>query len=91
VFDDAANLVRYYKDGVLMGSTSVTQSMNTGLAHPVYIGRENFAAYPWPLNAAVDEVRIFNRALTAAEVAEVFQASNPVTPAPPTNLRIAGQ
>jgi hypothetical protein len=90
VFDDAANLVRYYKDGALVGSTTVTQSMNPGLAHPVYIGRENFAAYPWPLNAAVDEVRIFTRALTAVEVAEVYQTSNPAVPAPPTNLRIAG-
>ncbi len=91
VFDDANNIIRYYKDGVLVGSTAVTQSMNTGFTHPLYIGRENFAAYPWPLHAAVDEVRIFNRALSAAEVVAVYQAGTPVVPMPPTNLRIAAQ
>jgi len=66
-FDGAT--ARLYVDSVLAASDTFTAPPNTNL--PLYIGRYYGAsAYGW--NGAIDEVRLYNRALSAAEVSALF-------------------
>ncbi|HTS28946.1 MAG TPA: Ig-like domain-containing protein, partial [Bryobacteraceae bacterium] len=65
-FDGAT--ARLYVDGVLVGSDTGTAA-NTNL--PLYIGRY-FASNGFGWNGAIDEVRLYNRALSAAEVTAIL-------------------
>lgn len=58
---------KLYVNGVLIQSTStnVTYVPNT---HDLYIGRLKDPSFPYWLNGALDEIRIYNRALSAQEV-----------------------
>jgi hypothetical protein len=61
----SGNLVVIYHNGVLVGAGSVTGTLPATTNN--YIGRSQF---PDPLlNASVDDFRIYNRALSAAEIA----------------------
>jgi hypothetical protein len=66
-FDGAT--ARLYVDNVLVASDTFTAPSNTNL--PLYIGLYyGGSGYGW--NGAIDEVRLYNRALTAAEVNAIF-------------------
>ena len=75
VFNDSANEMSYYRDGVFLETDSQT-------ANPVfsngewYIGAECDSA-PCPdgnyFDGTMDEVRIYNRALSASEIADLSQ------------------
>jgi hypothetical protein len=80
VFDDTANTVRFFKDGSQVGSVPVTESLNGSVTAPLQIGRENFAGYEWPYSGSLDDLRIYNRALTASEVAALAQSHPPQAP-----------
>lgn len=62
--------LRLFRDGVEVNTVSNTGGINAGTF--------NFLVVPSPTNAQVDDVRIFNAALTAAQVAECM--GNPVAP-----------
>jgi hypothetical protein len=79
-FDDANNIARFYRDGMEVGSVAVTQSMNGGLSQPLHIGRENMTGFEWPFSGAMDDLRIYNRALSLSAVTALFQARPPTTP-----------
>jgi hypothetical protein len=66
-FDGAT--ARLYVDTALVGSDTFAAPTITNL--PLYIGRY-FAAPAFGWNGAIDEVRLYNRALTAAEVGAIF-------------------
>jgi hypothetical protein len=55
-------------DGVLVASDTFAVPGSTNL--PLYIGSYYAGGYGW--NGAEDEVRLYNRALTAAEVGNIF-------------------
>ena len=58
-----------YVDNVRVGSDTFTAPGNTN--YPLYIGRYyGGTGYGW--NAGIDEVRLYNRALTSAEVTTIF-------------------
>ena len=62
---DGANL-RFYQGGVLVSTVAATGSMTNGNG-PLIIGGTTI----WPaefFTGRIDEVRIYNRALTAAEI-----------------------
>jgi hypothetical protein len=67
---DGANLICYV-DGVNVGSTASTLSLET-CTYPLYIGGNNNATEPAisfdPWTGEVEDVRIYDRALTAAEL-----------------------
>ncbi len=75
--------VRLYLDGVQVGSTAATGAIATSPSGVVNIGRS--PAGTNYLNGAVDDVRIFARALSAVEVAALYNevASTPPPPPPP--------
>ena len=74
-----------YIDGVSAGTNNNMSFKPSGLGitDKNYIGRSQFSADPY-LNAAVDEFRIYNRALTASEINTVYAQYAPALP--PTNL-----
>ena len=83
---DGVNL-RLFVGGVRVDSQpvsgSITQSVN-----PLHIGGN--AIWGEYFAGSIDEVRIYNRALTAAEIATDMSTPvrTPTKPAPPTNLRV---
>lgn len=74
VVSKTAGTVRVYVDGALQGTNTFTA--NTAAkeynATPWRIGRGNTN---WAANGRVDQVRIYNRALSAGEVADLFNES----------------
>ena len=74
VFTRASNAVQIYVDGTLR--TSGTKDLEAdNAAHVVTIGNQGGAN---PFSGLIDEVRIYNRALTAAQV-----STDMITPLPP--------
>lgn len=62
--------VKLYVDGILAGSDPYTSSISYG-SESINIGHgSGSAAFPW--NGAIDDVAIFSRALTAAEILTLY-------------------
>jgi hypothetical protein len=70
--------MRLYLNGVPVGSTAKTGTLATSASVPVSIGRNPAGTGADYLSGAIDDVRIFTRALTAAEVIALF--NEPVVP-----------
>jgi len=66
------NNLRFYKNGVLKQSLTETGGLIIS-AHPLRIGRAVGGAFF--TNGLIDEVRIYNRALSAAEIRTIFNAT----------------
>ena len=66
---DGAN-VKLYVNGSLKDSSTLIGSIGAN-ANPVWIGQSKNKGNP--INGAIDEVRIYNQALSAAEIQEIFQ------------------
>lgn len=62
---------RAYIDGILgsTAATGITSIMST--ARPVWLGDRETS--PFPLQGTIDDARIYNRALSAAEVVELYK------------------
>lgn len=71
VYDDAANTQNIYFNGVLDTSNSCSNAMQMNDA-AVRIGDFYGVEY---FNGKIDEIRIYNRALSAAEVVGLYQSS----------------
>ena len=68
----SSGAVTIYRDGVKVGSGTVPTSLTYGTAQDVFIGSAKATTYPF--KGAIDEVRIYNRALSAAEIAATYQS-----------------
>ena len=60
-----------YVNGVLQAYTKNAGSINPLDGTPMWIGKENFY-----LDGVVDDVRIYNRALSATEIQNLYNASS---------------
>jgi len=60
---------RLYLDGALVATDTFTAPLNTN--YPLNIGHY-FAANGFGWNGVIDEVRLYNRALSAAEIAQLY-------------------
>ena len=67
-----------YINGILDQTTTLSSSKTLGISNYLnyYIGYNNNLNYPFYLNSVIDDIKIYNRALTASEV---LQLANPVT------------
>lgn len=66
-FDDTSDQVKLYLDGVEVFATTSTTDLNgTG---EIALGRHSQWGSDWSNNAVLDDIRIYNRALSAAEIA----------------------
>ena len=71
VFDDGADLSQIYVNGVKQNEIACALTVTTN-ANPVRIGDdEDTVGAPW--NGRIDDVRVYSRALTASEVAQLYK------------------
>ena len=80
VYDGSANQVRLYLDGVLQGASTTAFTGSFNVANPICIGSygtncngklDDGGAYE--ADAVFDDVRVYNRALSANEVSRLYQ------------------
>ncbi|MCC6494495.1 MAG: hypothetical protein IT424_15910 [Pirellulales bacterium] len=72
-FDDPANSLRLYLDGVQVASSAPTASINyTGGGTATVAGAHGNAGTGNDLDGILDDVRIYGKILTAAEVRELY-------------------
>ena len=73
-FDDATNKFKLFLDGALVATLTQSGSMQFD-HHPVFLGVDtdfdNFTGNSW-IQGAMDDVRIYSRALSEAEVAALY-------------------
>ena len=74
-WDSFETEMRLYVNGELVSSGSCSFTL-TESSEPFQIGREFAILGGRHFGGAIDEVRVFNRALTAAEVAQLFDAND---------------
>jgi hypothetical protein len=67
VFDHTHGQLSFFIKGQLISSTAVTQSLTVG-ANPLVIGQQNITGYEFYMNGSIDDLRIYNRALTTSEI-----------------------
>ena len=77
------SMLSFYLDSQLVNSVSYTGGLNTDNGKPLVIGQKNYLPKPdgadCPFTGVIDDVRIYNRALSAAEVLELYTVPEPGT------------
>lgn len=72
-FDDSADSLKLYVDGVLINTTSTTSSVSwSGLGTKTRIGSHGNTNTNLDMDGAIDDVRVYRRALSQSEIASVF-------------------
>lgn len=68
---DRAGLMKLYVNGVLSGQVDISDFSATSLTHPenVRLGRDQVSNY---FNGAIDELRLYNSALSAEEILNLY-------------------
>jgi hypothetical protein len=76
--------VRFYRNGKPIGTPTTLSTLGIANDDPLMVGNHGFGNDPGAceFNGDIDEIRIFNRALSDAEVADEFLNSCPVPPWP---------
>lgn len=69
-------VMRIYRDGLLDGAKAFTQPISYTLGSPLWIGRREFASIPGHFAGLVDELSIYNRTLSASDIAAIHAAGN---------------
>ncbi len=93
VIDDTNNIQKVYVDGVEKSSTLYTQSISyTGLGSHTFIGRHANGSSNYDFNGIIDDVRVYNKALNALEVLELYNqfAGQLTTPYASSGIAIDG-
>ncbi len=77
VVDDTSKTVSLYVDGQLAGTNSYTGTLRDYGTTPYYIGTSNHdaSAYNWFFDGFIDDVRVFDQALSDTEVANLYNNS----------------
>ena len=91
VYDDSAKTMKVYLDGALDGTATFTTTGSPQTNNQnVRIGKRNAFSAGTEFKGLIDEVEIFNRALTAGEIAAIFNAGSAgkcrTCAPPPTDL-----
>lgn len=73
-FDNTAQLMKIYVNGLLLGSqaNSGTIPYNSNGTHALHIGNDELASGEWRFSGRIDDVRIWNRALSLTEVQQLY-------------------
>ena len=58
----------FFHDGTQIGTVDISGAGSVDTAFPVCLGRDGNLGFPWNVELAMDDLRIWRRALTAAEV-----------------------
>jgi hypothetical protein len=85
IFVRSGNLVSASRDGIQVGTAAVAGGNNaTPGSRSLYFGRRSDGAHPWM--GALDQIRIYNRALSETEVQQLYNyesATGPEITTPP--------
>jgi hypothetical protein len=77
VFSNKTHTAKLYADGVLIKTLKTfKQSFDSSNAEDLYLGK--FSDSWYPLNGQLDEVRFYNRALSATEIPALYALTKPV-------------
>ncbi|GAA4456760.1 LamG-like jellyroll fold domain-containing protein [Rurimicrobium arvi] len=74
IFDGAT--AKMYVNGVLRHSFATATSIGTN-TQDLFLGKHDNTSYPYWFNGAMDEIRIYNRALNTLEIDSVCSEANP--------------
>jgi hypothetical protein len=75
VVDDTNNAQRFYVDGALATSSSYTESIvYTGLGTDTFFGRQGTGDTIYDFNGLMDDVRVYNVALSNSDVKSLYAA-----------------
>jgi hypothetical protein len=70
----ATNSLETYINGVSIGSVSHSLASILNSVNPLYIGRYNGGEFPQNFNGSIGVVRLYNAALSGAEVLQNYNA-----------------
>jgi hypothetical protein len=77
VYDDAANTLKLYVDGALQTTATATVTQSIGLStQAFYIGTEIPAVGHW-FNGMIDDLRLYDHALSEMEIADAMKGIGP--------------
>jgi len=82
-------VLRLYRDGTLNKEVAYTQSIAYAAGIPSWIGRRDFAPIPGYFVGLIDELSIYDRALTESEIAAIYGAGSAGKCGPMPRLNIA--
>ncbi|MDP2704968.1 MAG: LamG domain-containing protein [bacterium] len=75
VFNDSGNSQKFYVDGVEEGSGTEASSISySGLGSNTFIGKHADGSTDFDFDGSIDEVRVYNRALSASEVQALYNS-----------------
>jgi Concanavalin A-like lectin/glucanases superfamily/Secretion system C-terminal sorting domain len=80
-----ANTMTFYRNGVLQGTTTNTHTNVSQAVLPIWIGRGVSGNY---FNGSLDDVGIWNRALTPNEIAVLYQSTLSVDAFSAANVKV---
>ncbi|MFK8014013.1 MAG: cadherin-like domain-containing protein [Gammaproteobacteria bacterium] len=69
--DTLSDVMTLYIDGVAVGTVTAPDSIEYVPASTTYIGRDGRGTSDWDFNGQIDDARVFDRALTADEIAAI--------------------
>lgn len=72
----SSNLLSIYIDGIFDTSANLTVEENTTSGNGIWFGRENGSTVYSPFAGSLEDVRIYNRALSADEVNILYELGN---------------
>lgn len=81
VYDKAASKVLFYIDGVLVGQQAVGPNFRLTPSMVTTIGNQPWAVPPQPANSTIDDLRVYNSALSAAEISTLVSSGLTSVPA----------
>jgi hypothetical protein len=81
VFDHTHSQLSFYIKGQLVSTLPVAQSLTVGTS-PLVIGQQNISGYEFYLNGFIDDLRIYNRALSASEINALSLVGSFMPPSP---------
>jgi gliding motility-associated-like protein len=81
-YDSATQVASVYVNGALRYSYTITSPLSIN-SNDIFLGKQNYPGYNYWMNAVLDEVRIYNRAINQAEIDSLCNFNSNATP---TNL-----
>ncbi|NCC23171.1 MAG: LamG domain-containing protein [Alphaproteobacteria bacterium] len=75
--DDSNDVQKFYLNGALADTTNYTESIDYSTARNTHIGKEGLTSSNWQFEGKIDDVRIYDRVLTADEVSVLYNDSAP--------------
>jgi len=79
--------VQFYVDGNLSSSTAISSVANGDGNSNLLVGANSYLPYGNYFTGAIDEVRVYNQALTASQLSVVYQLSG--GPPPPVSVSVS--